>query len=113
MEDLVPQGPRRVERPAVRHRVDLVERLERTDRGDRRHKEGGRTEERKGDLREDLPLARAVQARRLVVLRRDVAEAGQEDHDLEADEVPDREERDDDESEARAGQPAGQREPDR
>ena len=54
-----------------------------------------------------LALVRAVEARRLVELLRNVRKPGEEDHDLVAEVMPDRHERDHDEREARAGEPRG------
>src|SRR5437867_10861122 len=113
LEDEERDRARRVERAAepVGENVDRVERPQHTDRSDSEDEEGGRREKRQCDLREDLALARAVEARRFVVLLRDVREPRQTDHDLVAEVMPDGDERDHDEREAWAGEPCRQRYP--
>src|ERR1700730_3994688 len=55
---------RRIERTAgpARQHVDRVERAQHTDRRHGEYEERGRREKRQCDLREELPLARAVEA---------------------------------------------------
>ncbi len=108
LEDQDAGGRRRVARPAQRHDVDVVERLERADDGIDQQEEGGGRKQRNGDTPEELPAVGAVNPGRLVQLGGDVAQPGQEDGRVVAHEHPGRVDDDGDQRQAgRRPTPAG------
>ena len=76
-------------RPALLQQVDLVEHLQRGDHLQHGHEHGGRGEQRQRDVPHLLPRRRAVGGRRLVELARDLLQAGEVEHEVEADRPPD------------------------
>src|SRR5579875_77338 len=105
VEDQDARGRRRVAGPALRHDVDMIERLEGSDDGKDEQEVGGWGEEGQGDVAEERPAARAVDSGRLVQLARNSAEAGQENRHIVAGEDPGGEDDQGDQREARAAGP--------
>ena len=103
---------RRVQRAARRHDVRLGEELEVVDRAREADEEHRRREERQRDPPELLPAAGPVEARGLVEGLRDPLQARDEEDRREPEVLPDREDHDRDEREARVAEPVHGREPD-
>ena len=93
------------------HDVDQVEHLQRADDGDHQQEEGGRRQQRQGDVAELAEAARAVDLRRLVVLARNALQAGQKDHHVVADAAPEEDDHDGDDRGLRVVQPLRLRQP--
>ena len=85
LDDELRGGPR----PSAGQDEDLVEDLHALDQRQDDDHQHVRPQERKGDPPEDAFLARAVHFRRLVEIRRDRLESGQQDQRVEAHVRPD------------------------
>ena len=85
------QDPGHVGRAAARHHIDRRENLEGADEQHHHDEQGCRLKKRKGDAPQSLPVIGAVDARRFEDLFGHVLQAGQEDHHVGANALPDRE----------------------
>ena len=75
--------------PAIGHRVDDVEDLERLNDRQRQHDDVGLGQARQGDVAEGLPGVGAVESCRLVILLRDRLQTGEVEDHRKADMAPD------------------------
>src|ERR1700753_2625484 len=101
-----------VVRPALQDQVDLVEDLQRGDDLQHGDQGGGPAQHGDGQPPGLLPAAGAVQGRGLVQVARDLLQAGQVEHEVEADRPPHGDDDDRVDGHVRVGQPARGTDPD-
>src|SRR5215212_331995 len=87
--DIVNQGVGSIDRAALGHHLDDVERLEGVEDGGNTEKKDDRREHRQGDRAKAPPSTRAIDLGRLVEITGDGLQPGEEDHRGKAEVLPD------------------------